>query len=181
MSSSISHTPSNSPCLWGYSWPSFGRFQPDLGSILAPMANCESPKCGFLHFSTFQVLAGVHLAPSLGSLSDIEGNPRKIPGQRHEAEGGQNCGQMYGQKVVRKGVQKAPRNRKSPVKQANPSPRKVQKRVKNGPQKRHQKSRAEIHPRIHLKLTTKRAKTRLYDSRRQVQKSAKLKTRETKG
>jgi hypothetical protein len=46
---------------------------------------------------------------------------------------------MYGQKVVRKGVQKAPRNPKSPVKQANPSPRKVQKRVKNGPQKRHQK------------------------------------------
>jgi|JI9StandDraft_2_1071091.scaffolds.fasta_scaffold40059_7 hypothetical protein len=39
---------------------------------------------------------------TLGSLSDIEGNPRKIPGQRHEAEGGQNCGQMYGQKCAQK-------------------------------------------------------------------------------
>jgi hypothetical protein len=45
---------------------------------------------------------------------------------------------MYGQKVVRKGVQKAPRNPKSPVKQANPRLRIGQKRVKNGPQKRHQ-------------------------------------------
>jgi hypothetical protein len=34
---------------------------------LAPMANCESPKCGFLHFSTFQVLAGVHSRPRMGS------------------------------------------------------------------------------------------------------------------
>jgi hypothetical protein len=46
---------------------------------------------------------------------------------------------MYGQKVVRKGVQKAPPNPKSSVKQANCKTREGQKRVKNGPQKRHQK------------------------------------------
>jgi hypothetical protein len=58
----------------------------------------------------------------------------------------QNHHQMYGQKPVKKRVKNHPWNPKSPTKQANPSPRKVQKRVKNGPQKRHQKSRAEIHP-----------------------------------
>ena len=32
-------------CLFmGPTFPTFVRFQPDLGSILAPMANCESPK-----------------------------------------------------------------------------------------------------------------------------------------
>ncbi len=43
-----------------------------------------------------------------------------------------------------KRVQNPPRGRKSPVKQANSKKNGAEKGVKNGPQKRHQKSRAEI-------------------------------------
>ena len=97
---------------------------------------------GQLYFIHFQIQSD----ENAGRFEASGGDPRIIPGQRHEAEGGQKCDEMYVQKGVQKGVQNTHRDRKNPVNEANRAERIGQKRVKNGPQKRHQKSRAEIHP-----------------------------------
>jgi hypothetical protein len=68
----------------------------------------------------------------------------------------ENHDEMYGQKVVRKGVQKAPRNPKSPVKQANRKPNEGQKGCKKWTSKKAPKIEGRDPPRIHLKLTTNR-------------------------
>ena len=52
----------------------------------------------------------------------------------------ENHDEMYGPKGVQKRVRNNPRNRKSPVKQANRAQRFGQKGCKNGPQKRNQNS-----------------------------------------
>ena len=57
--------PQNLP-VYGPTFPTFVRFQPDFGSILAPMANCESPKCRFVQFACFKLYTGVHSRPSMG-------------------------------------------------------------------------------------------------------------------
>ena len=63
--------------------------------------------------------------------------------QGHEPPGDEK----YGPKEVQKGAKNPPRERKSPVKQANRKPNEGQKEVKNGPkkqtQKRNQKSTEE--------------------------------------
>jgi hypothetical protein len=76
-----------------------------------------------------------------------EGERLKDRNLRRVKTGAQECQnheQMYVLKEVQKGAKNHLRRTRNPLKQANPSPRKVQKRVKNGPQKRHLKIRPKM-------------------------------------
>jgi hypothetical protein len=69
---------------------------------------------------------------------------------------------MYGQKGVPKRVKNHPWNPKSPTKQANSKTREGQKRVKNGPQKRHQKCTQKIQLKIDQKSAQNRGPIQIF-------------------